>query len=325
MDDSFLRGKIIEPAVLRGLMQRSDLAGAIQAGSHFGAITLTGALLWQLWGTLWAIPVFVAHGVLINFLYAGQHELSHNTPFKTRALNEWIGRLIGFLMLFPRDFDLIMHTAHHRWTQDWERDGELVREPYTLRSYVLWVLGPTYWWTRLTRLWRLSRGIVVEPYIRPDQEAPVIREARIHVALYTLIAAASLAAGSWAAVILWLGPMLLTKSVHQLQNTIEHLGLSHAPNILENTRSTRTNAVMRWMCWNMQYHTAHHAFPSVPFHRLRDLNARMTEGAGKPPHAMGYLAFQAAVIGKLWGGRTEADYPSDEVWITSDGRRVPLD
>ena len=325
MQDTFVRGKLIEPTILRSLMQRSDLAGAMQALSHFGAIALTGVLLWQTWGTLWAVPVFVAHGVLINFLYAGQHELSHNTPFKTRALNEWVGRLIGFIVIFPRDFDLIMHTAHHKWTQDWERDGELVREPYTLRSYVLWVLGPTYWWTRLTRLSRLSRGIVVEPYIRSDQEATVIREARIHVALYALIALASVILQSWAALILWIAPMMATKIVHQLQNTIEHLGLSHEPSILENTRSTRTNALMRWMCWNMQYHTAHHAFPSVPFHKLRDLNAEMTKGAGKPPHAMGYIEFQIAVIRKLMNGRTEADYPSDEVWITSSGQRVPLD
>ncbi|MEM9098892.1 MAG: fatty acid desaturase, partial [Pseudomonadota bacterium] len=94
---------------------------------------------------------------------------------------------------------------------------------------------------------------------------------------------------------------------------------------LENTRSTRTNAVMRWMCWNMQYHTAHHAFPSVPFHRLKELNREMTDGAGTPPHAMGYIEFQIALIGKLMGGKTEADYPYDEVWITPAGGRVPLD
>ena len=119
--------------------------------------------------------------------------------------------------------------------------------------------------------------------------------------------------------------MVTMKWVHQMQNTIEHLGLSHEDNILENTRSTRTNALMRWMCWQMQYHTAHHAFPSVPFHRLRELNRAMTEGAGTPPHSMGYVEFQLAVIAKLAGGRSEADYPENEVWITPAGGRVPLD
>lgn len=325
MDGTFVRGKVIDPAKLRPLIQRSDLRGALQTASHFGAIALTSLVLAVTWGTWLAIPVFLVQGVLINFLYAGQHELSHGTPFRTKWLNEWVGRVIGFISFFPRDFDLIMHTAHHKWTQNWEKDGELVREPYTLRSYLLWFMGPTYWWSRWTRLGRFARGIVVEPYIRPDQEQIVVREARIHIALYGVILVASLVAQSWAAVMFWLGPMLLTKFVHQMQNTIEHLGLSHEDNILENTRSTRTNALMRWMCWNMQYHTAHHAFPSVPFYRLKDLNDEMTEGAGVAPHSMGYLEFQREVFRKLAGGRSEADYPYDEVWITSSGGRVPLD
>ncbi|MDP5358724.1 MAG: fatty acid desaturase, partial [Paracoccaceae bacterium] len=249
-------------------MQRSDLRGALQLGSHIGAILISGVALWSLWSTWWAVPVFMVHGVLINFLYAGQHELSHETVFKTKWLNEAFGRMIGFLMIFPRDFDKIQHWAHHQHTQNWEKDGELVREPYTLRSYLLWFWGPTYWYSRVTRILRFCRGIVVEPYIREGEHGKVIREGRIHAALYVAIAVVSVLMGSWAAVILWLAPMVVMKPVHQLQNTIEHLGLSHKDDILENTRSTRTNAVMRWLCWQMPYHTAHHAFPSVPFWRL---------------------------------------------------------
>ena len=68
-----------------------------------------------------------ARGVLINFLYAAQHELSHATVFKTRVINEWFGRAIGFIEIFPRDYDQIMHFAHHQYTQNWERDGDLAR------------------------------------------------------------------------------------------------------------------------------------------------------------------------------------------------------
>jgi fatty acid desaturase len=198
MDAVFSRRDLIDPAALRGMMRRSDLRGAMQAGSHFGAILLTGWLLSLSWGSLWAVPVFIAHGTLLNFLYAGQHELSHNTPFQTKSLNDWVGRVIGFLMLYPRTFDQIQHHAHHQHTQDWEKDGELVRQPYTLTSYLLWLLGPTYWYSRVARIVRLSRGIVVEPYIRPDQEAVVIREARLHAALYAAIAVVSVASQSGA-------------------------------------------------------------------------------------------------------------------------------
>ncbi len=316
MDAEFSRRKLIEPTRLRALYQRSDARGIVQAASHFGAIFITGALLWVTWGSWWAVPVFMVHGVLINFLYAGQHELSHGTVFATKWMNEWLGRIIGFLMIFPRDFDQIMHFAHHQHTQNWERDGELVREPYTLSSYLWWVLGPGYWISRVRRIIRFCRGIVTEPYIPQNKTALIIREGRIHMALYIAIAVASILTQSWAAFILWLAPMLVMKPVHQLQNTIEHLGLSHEDNILENTRSTDTNALMRWMCWQMQYHTAHHTFPSVPFWALRELNDEIEGKIGHEVHRMGYIEFQIALIRKLAGGKSEADYPMHEVWIS---------
>ncbi len=314
MDVSFDRRKILTPVRLRELAQRSDWWGWAQALSHFGAIVLTGVMMSQLWDSWLIMPVFIAHGVLINFLYAGQHELSHGTPFQTRKVNEAFGRLIGFLMIYPRDFDQIQHFAHHTHTSDWEKDGELAREPYSLSSYLSWTLGFSYWFTRIARIIRLVRGVVVEPYIRPDQHDKVIFEGRVHFALYALLAIVSVALQSWALILYWIAPMMLTKVVHQMQNTIEHLGLEHSNDIMTNTRSTATNAVMRWMCWQMQYHTAHHMFPSVPFWKLKELNAAIEEGAG-PPHKMSYIAFQVQIIRALMGGKTEADYPQHEVWI----------
>lgn len=314
MDVSFDRRKILTPVRLRELAQRSDWRGWAQALSHFGAIALTGAMMTQLWDSWLIIPVFMAHGILINFLYAGQHELSHGTPFQTKRANEWLGRLIGFLMIYPRDFDQIQHFAHHTHTSDWEKDGELAREPYTLTSYLAWTLGFTYWPSRIGRVLRFARGVVVEPYIRTDQHDRVIFESRVHVALYALLAIGSVVLQSWALVLYWIAPMFLMKWVHQMQNTIEHLGLEHSNDIMTNTRSTATNAVMRWMCWQMQYHTAHHMFPSVPFWKLKELNRAIEDGAGQP-HRMGYLEFQWQVIRALMGGRTEADYPQHEVWI----------
>jgi fatty acid desaturase len=165
---------------------------------------------------------------------------------------------------------------------------------------------------------------VTEPYIPDNRKADVIREARWHLAGYAAIAALSIASGSWIAVELWLLPMLVMKPVHQLQNTIEHLGLPHVDAITENTRSTRTNALMRWMCWNMQYHTAHHAFPGVPCYALPGLHQELFVERGRLPHTMSYLAFQWAVIRAFWNGRTESDYPDDAIWIADDTDLQPV-
>ncbi len=322
MEAEFSRRKLVTPAEMRALTQRSDMRGAVQMGSHLGAILLVGMLHWLALGSWWVLATGAVLGVLINFLYAAQHELSHATVFATRRANEVFGRLIGFAMLFPRDYDQIMHFAHHRWTQDWERDGELVREPYTLTTYMLWLFGVSYWRNRVVGIIRRARGIIVEPYIKPGEEAPVIWESRLHLAGYGLIAVISLATQSWAALTFWIVPMVLMKPVHQLQNTIEHLGLSHEEDILENTRSTRTNALMRWLCWQMPYHTAHHTFPAVPFWKLRDLNAKIEAQAGEV-HRMGWIEFQREVIGKL-AQKDESQWPMNEVWVVprSGGRMM---
>jgi fatty acid desaturase len=315
MNEVFARRDLIDPAVLRGLCAPSNFRGAVQALSHVGAIGFLGTLLWLTRGTIWTIPVFMAHGVLLNFLYAGQHELSHWTVFRTAWLNEWLGRILGFVLFYPRTFDQIQHIAHHRFTQDWTKDGELARERYTRTSYLLWLSGVTYWYTRWRRILRFSAGVIHEPYLPVSRHAELSREARVHLAGYVLIAAVSIAGRSWAAVYLWLAPMLLMKFVHQLQNTIEHLGLPHEPNVLINTRSTRTNALMRWLGWQMQYHTAHHAFPGVPFHRLHRLHTIIFSERGVSPPTMTYLGFQAAVLRALARERTEADFPDGSTWI----------
>ena len=313
--DSSTRRELVDSATLRRLCAPSDAAGALQTASQLAAAGVTGTLLWLTWDSAWAIPVFMLHGTLLNFLYAGQHELSHGTVFRTRWLNEWVGRLFGFALFYPRTFDQVQHMAHHRYTQDWSRDGELARNRYDLQSYLWWMSGITYWYTRWRRILRFSAGVVTEPYLPRYRRAELVREARLHLLGYSLIAAVSVLAHSRAAMILWLAPLCAMKFTHQLQNTIEHLGLPHDNNILTNTRSTRTNALVRWMAWQMQYHTAHHAFPGVPFHRLHELNRIMFTDRGTTAPTMTYWGFQRAALRAFAGGKTEADHPDDRMWL----------
>lgn len=300
---------------LQALSGKSDLAGALQLGSHVVALVATSWLITLAWGTAWMLLPILLQGMLLNWLYCAQHELSHGTVFRTRWLNEAVGRVIGFLQLYPRDFDQIQHFGHHRHTGDWEKDPELQRDPYELPGYLLWFSGASYWYSRVTRLWRLTFGHVVEPYIRDDEKPRVIREARWHVALYSLVAVVSTATGSWVAVAYWLAPMLMTKWAYMLQGTIKHLGRPHSDNLFENTRTARTGRLFHWLGWNMQYHTAHHLFPSVPFHRLPRLHDAIVAKVGKEPPTMGYFEFQRETLARLAKGRERTDYPDEAVWI----------
>ena len=311
---------------LQLLSVRSNARGAWQLATHLVALGISTMLLATLWGTWWTVPCFLVQGILLNWLYCGQHELSHGTVFQTRWLNEWAGRVIGFIQLYPRDFDQIQHFGHHRHTGDWQKDPELFRDPYELQSYLLWFTGLSYWYSRVSRLARLLRGRVIEPYIREDDKSLVIFEARWHVALYAAVIVLSILFQSWAALTLWLGPMLVTKWAYMLQGTIKHLGRPHSDNLFENTRTARTGPLFHWLGWNMQYHTAHHLFPSVPFHRLPELHRAIVAKAGVEPPTMGYFEFQRAVITRLTRGREGTDYPDNSAWIAapaSSAREAP--
>ncbi len=169
MDASFSRRKLVSPVELKALNTRSNLWGAAQMASHLGAIVCAGYLHSLALGTAWVWLTGFVLGVLLNFLYAAQHELSHATVFATRRINVLFGRLIGFVMIFPRDYDQVMHFAHHTHTQDWEKDGELVRAPYTLVTYLLWLSGVTYWRNRIFGVIRRARGVIIEPFIRAEE------------------------------------------------------------------------------------------------------------------------------------------------------------
>ena len=45
--------------------------------------------------------------------------------------------------------------------------------------------------------------------------------------------------------------------------------------MFQNTRTTFAGRVLRFITWNASYHVEHHAYPSVPFHKLPDLHDNM--------------------------------------------------
>jgi fatty acid desaturase len=162
----------------------------------------------------------------------------------------------------------------------------------------LWRLGGQgYWWRKGGALLRTALGARIDTFV-PDAARPaVVREARLYLLAYALVAALSVAFGSWLAVMLWLGPMAATAPFHPYYALAEHHGLPNSPNILESTRTTLTNPVMRWLSWNMGYHTAHHLFPGVPFHALAALHRELDI----PLVGHGYLGFHRGMIRDLRG------------------------
>lgn len=303
MDDFVGRKNLIPPERLRALSTRSDWAGSLQMASHALAIVVTGVALHLTWGSAWAVIPFVLHGIVLNYLFAAQHELNHYTAFKTRWPNDFLNRITGFIILYPRDYERWFHFEHHRYTQDWNKDPELLIRggPYSLSTYLPYLLGITYWTGRIKQIFVIALGETAE-YFTEKQSKQIIWESRAYLVAYAATLGVSLALESWAAVIYWLAPLLTTKVFQNVQNITEHTGLTHEPDTVHNTRTINTWRLFRWLAWNMQYHTAHHTFPAVPFHKLPELHAELVRQVGYEPPTSGYLAFQWSFIRKLLKG-----------------------
>ena len=301
LDSSFAGTVKVPAAKLKELKVRSNLRGVVQAGSHIAAIVANTYMLSLAWGAWWAVPLFVAQGILINCLYAGVHELSHQTVFNNAKANEVFGRLFTFILLMGRDQDKLEHYQHHRHTQDVDLDAEIVGgKPFNLFTYLLYFSGITYWPYRVAEVVKLALGRTNEwPHLSQVQFAKVHKEARIMLILYACIVGLSLWYQSAAALYYWLLPMFCTKWFHNLQNIVEHTGMPHEPEILVNTRTIKANPLMKWLLWNMPYHTAHHTYPMIPFFKLPQLHNEIVDRLGHQPPTVTHWGFQAHMIRKL--------------------------
>ena len=261
---------------LHPLMARSDGPALRRAAAHLGALAVTGALLWRLRATGWAAPLLVAHGYVLAFVFCAFHETAHRTAFRTRWLNTALGTLGGLLIVWPYRNYRVYHWEHHRFTQDEARDPELYfAKPASIGAYLLALTGVPNLIRRASDLLRLAGGRADRPWMAAPERRPLILEARIYLGVYLAVALASALTGSPIVLLLWIAPLLVGQAFLRPYLLAEHTACGSTRDGLENTRTTRTLALVRLFAWNMPYHAEHHAYPAVPFHALPRLHGHV--------------------------------------------------
>ncbi len=269
MDEAFAPDNAIAKTALKALSRRSDAAGLRQLAGHGAGLAATGVAVALAQESVLLFPALLAHGIVMVFLFAPLHESIHRTAFANRRLNDAVAWVCGFVLMLPPEFFRAFHFTHHRHTQDPARDPELsVAKPATLGAYLLLASGLPYWRERTATLVRHACGRVDQAFIPPRQRPAMVREARIVLLVYAGIAVGSLVAGTWAAILYWLGPVVLGQPALRLYLLAEHTGCPLVPDMLRNSRTTYTTWLMRRLVWNMPYHAEHHAYPALPFHAL---------------------------------------------------------
>ena len=299
MDEVIYTHRGIDRARLADLSRRSDPRGLRHLAGHGVLFLLTGTLLGIAVGSWWVLPATVLHGVVLIALFAPLHETIHRTAFRSRWLNDSVGWLCGLLLALPPEYFRFFHFAHHRHTQDPLNDPELASpKPTTVGQWLVHVSGWRYWRAQTVGLVTHALGRTPEPFLTaPRAAARVVAEARIVLAVYALIAAVAAAAGSCAPLTYWVLPAMAGQPFLRFYLLAEHTLCPLVPDMLENTRTTRTNATVRFLAWNMPYHTEHHAFPSVPFHTLPTLHGDLQSDLKVV--APGYIAVNREIFRRL--------------------------
>jgi fatty acid desaturase len=270
-----------------GLGARRNGPGLVHLGAQLAVLAAASVATVQLAaaGHPGWIAAVTLTGVVIVTFFPTLHEAGHQTAFASAGLNElavWLGAL---LMLQCPSFFREFHWEHHRATQDPALDPEIRAAPRLVDD---WPGNPLAWALLASGLhlllgkpaFTLACGftprrvwVPLFPYLRPAQRRRIAWESRATV----LGLAGGVAAGlTW---IPGFAPLLLAWPISHLLLGLylmpEHTGLPHSGTQLERTRTVESNAIVRWLMWNMPYHAEHHAHPGVPFHAVPVLHERL--------------------------------------------------
>lgn len=296
MDDVF--ADRLDPNILKALNARSDLKGVTRWLSHVLVLAALAVLIAAIPYGPWLVPALAGYGALLIFLFAPLHECIHRTAFRSRWLNDGAALLSGAVLILPPGYFREFHFAHHCHTQDAEKDPELsAAKPDSLGAYLWLISGLSYWRERITTTLRHGFGQVDEAFIPERKRPAIIREARFYLLLYAAAIAATVAGISSAIALYWLAPALLGQPALRLFLLAEHGGCPPLADMLKNSRTTRSNAFVRWFAWNMPYHAEHHAYPGLPFHALPAAHSHLA--AVIEIQAGGYLAVNWGLLRNL--------------------------
>jgi len=266
----------LDGSELVALKTTSDEPGLIRLVFHLGWLAATSVVILAAPNVFVLLPALLLHAIALIFLFSLEHECIHGTAFRNARLNTVLAEAAGFLLLLPPRYFRYFHFAHHRHTQDAARDPELATpRPRNAGEYLRYLTGLPYWRAQFSVLFGAASGKADYSFVPQGGRASLVLEARAYLAAYAALALASLWQGWTWPLTLWIVPALVGQPFLRAYLLAEHAACPLVADMLANTRTTFASRLVNLLAWNMPHHTAHHALPVVPFHRLPALTAHL--------------------------------------------------
>lgn len=305
---------------LAKLNRRSDFLGFAQTLGYLGVLALSAGTAvyssrhWPWYAT--ALLVFV-NGHFWHFLINGFHELIHDSVFRTRWLNRFFLRVFSFLGWYNHHHFWASHTEHHKYALHPPDDLEVVLPTKidfkAIRKIAL--INHRYPWDLIKSKWKAFRGHVPDdtwscmlfPESDPERRRAFTNWERIVFVGHLAIAAAAVASGYWAVLLVVTFPKTFGLWLQFFCNSAQHVGLQDkVPDFRLCCRTIYLNPFVQFLYWHMNYHTEHHMYAAVPCYRLGRLHRLIKHDMPHCPRGLRETWKQIADI--LQRQQSEPDY-----------------
>ncbi len=253
-------------------------------------LAFLGSSFWvyHTWSGSWILFMLslLIFGLVGCSMFAAEHEIIHNTAFKSPLLTNICGFLAGVAHMYPPGLFRELHFTHHRYTHIPGKDPEISLgekpAPEVIRNlpmYMGWITGFPLLGFKLMMLIAGAFGMPeplrknIYPFVRPKMRSRIMLESWAVLLPYAFLLYC-LFVHDFGFIGIFIG-QVISHCFVAAYTIMEHNGLPHEGNIFEKTRSIRANRFLKLMMWNMPYHAEHHAYPGVPFHALPYLHEEL--------------------------------------------------
>jgi fatty acid desaturase len=237
------------------------------------------------------------------------HDAIHGTLTGWYWADRIIPRCFSYFLLWPHGLYEELHRLHHRLNGRSLEDPENptgTKAGYAAGNAVTRFYRRHQWWLSLFVLG--GAGMVLKHFV--EARRWWTRSSAVRRAFWTDLAGIAACGVVTMSVVVafdatarFLTYMLILERVvgclMQMRSHVEHYGLWHdTPSLLEarlySCRNVKTNAFGYNLFNGLNFHSVHHAFPRIPYYRLREAHARIDavcRAAGRElPAAPGYFA-----------------------------------
>jgi omega-6 fatty acid desaturase (delta-12 desaturase) len=249
---------------------------------------LWGAAWWALSISYWlTLAISLPAGAFLIRLFLIKHDCGHGAFFRRRALNDWVGRILGVLTLTPYDVWRRSHALHHATSGNLDKRGYGDIDTLTIREYralprlprlkyrlyrhplVMFGIGPSY---QFFLRYRLPPGFV------PGDGRYWLSTMGTNASMVLVAGAMMYFMGAGPFLLVQLPVTIIAASMgvwlfyiqHQFDDTYwakdESWTLSDAS--LQGSSHYELPGCLAWLTAHIGIHHVHHLSSRIPFYRL---------------------------------------------------------